>query len=229
MTTPPKRTRRSSAAAASKPLPPIKTGKFTEGLGLVEEVVSANVSAFVGAGQRYREQHRAATTRELAATEVATIANGLGSTLAEAKSQLGLAGIRAYDEPNGQEILFAGLTGSSAAMVRAVMRLTALVEMDTASFKEACKEDRLAAAIDDAVAVLDDLDLSETRVRAAAAWDHFAKAMGYESGKGLTLIAKTLWAAISAAMRQMAPTPPESSFIESPADTDGPATPSSST
>lgn len=218
---------RTTNGAGVRRLPAISVAKFREALLQLEHVVSENTATFIEHGQAYRDQHRHATGRPLTAEEVAMIARGLDTNLADARQQITDADLAAYDEPQPQEILLAAGVATTPGLFDAVLRLAALVEMPNDAFQDAREADSLDHALDEAVAGLDDVGLIEQRDRAAAAWDHLSVAMGYQPGKAWGLIAKTMWQAISQGMSHLT-IPASPSSTDSPATTTGPE-PTSST
>ncbi len=211
-------------------LPEVSTARLEEAMRLVEDVVSENQSVFVQKANDYREVHREGTSRPLNATEAAQIHAALvrdevdgrdpGAQIAELQQ----SELRAYDPPAEQEVLMAAGVATAPAFMSAVKRFCVLIEMPDPVFREAHQagEETLDQAIEEAVTALDYLSVEkETRPRTVRALEHFSKAVGAESGKGLALMAQAVMQALTQAMSASPSQSPTSSLVDSAADTDG--------
>lgn len=215
-------------------LPPITVARFEEALNLVELMVAENKRQFMQHGQDYRDEHREITSRQLNALEAAQIAAGWIDDRApedRAAAVQAHPDLRVHDEPQPLEVLLAAGVSTAPAFLKAALRVTALIELPTETFEEARESGQLIDALDQAAEELRTLDLKEARERATAAVEHFGEAAGARPGKGWALVARSVWQALSEAMSQMIPTSgtATSSWIDSPASTDGLDEPSSMT
>lgn len=219
--------------AASKPsangtpkLPPITVAKFEEALRLVEAIVEEKTSIFVEKANAYREVHREGTSRPLNAQEAAQITAAMADQLGNVAENPGgtIARIqdselRAYDEPDQQEVLLAAGISTAPEFVDAGKRLVALVEMGDSEFRAAHEADTVDDALDEAVKGMAYLNLqTEARPRAIAAMAHFSQAAGAGGpGEAWALISRAVLQALNQAMSAS----PRSSVTSSLIDTDG--------
>jgi hypothetical protein len=181
----------------------ITVGKFEALLELVERMVAENTSLFIRAGQSYKDQHRAASSRPLSADEAASVAAaviGDDRTVEDRAVAFQASELRAYDEPDTLEVLAAAGVATAPAFMRVSRRVVALVEMPTDVFSEAYDAEVLDDAIDEAAAGLRDVPMDEARARAEAALQHFARAAGQDAGKGVGLLGRTVWQALQQAV-----------------------------
>lgn len=208
---------------AAKPLPSVKFAKAKFITATLEQLLRSNTDLFIAAGQDFREQHRAGTTRPLSAYEVAQLAAGLGVTLSDAKTQIEDADLVSYDEPDPLHLLLAAGVATSSAWINGLSQLVALVEMDDETFRAAAQhgEGMLEVRVNEAVAALDDLDLSEVRARARAAVEHLAEQMDVEPGKAWAVLARSVWDALQQAAAHLRTIPTSSELTSSPASTAG--------
>lgn len=226
-----------TAAPAPKALPPVTVGRFKQFGLLVERLISEKTSVFAEAQASYREVHREASPRKLKAVEAAQVAAAmaetLGGELAEdagaVAAKIQQSGLRAYDEPEGVEVLLAAGLATAPALMDVVSQLVALVEMPAEAFEAACESETLDVALDAAVVELDKLDMQEGRARAAAALEHVAERTGVAPGEAVRLVTRLVGQSMGQAL-QMNPqlTSGLSSLLGS-LDSDGPDEPSSTT
>jgi hypothetical protein len=218
-------------SASGRPqLPVIDVARFEEIGHLIEQLVAENTDVFVRKGQEYRDAHREGTRRALTveeATQLAIAAVDDRPVEQRAAAFQNEEGLYAYDQPDRREILVAAGVATAPAFVRACRKAVALIEMPTEEFWSAFDEQRLDDAIDDAANRLRRTPLPEARERTVVALEHLAAAAGDAGGKGLTVLARTIWAALLQAMDQLESTEPApSSLIASPPATAGPSEPS---
>lgn len=221
-------------AAAAPQLPVISVARFEDALELVERMVGEHQSTFIEHGQKYRDEHRRATSRPLNAIEAAQVAAGFLDDRSPEERAAAFQqhdGLSAYDEPAPTEVLLAAGVATAPALLEATLRVTALIELPADVYEQARENEDLDGALDDQVDELRQLDLKEARTRASAALAHFADAAGVEPGKAWGLVARSVWQALSQAMSHLTqePASPSSSLIDSPPSTDGPGEPSSTT
>ena len=223
--------RKGGGRSTSKTLPPITVAKLEETGRLLERVVSESQSLFIEKGQRYREQHREGSSRPLTPLESAQIAAVLASEAdpVQAVQEVQNSTLRAYDEPDAREILFASGIGAAPAFVGAVRSVVALVEMPAAEFEKACEDDTLEQAVEERAAGLRTLTIAEARPRASAAFAHYAKSAGFEPGEAWRLPVQAVWQALSGAMSSLVDDSRLSQLIDSAESTAGSPEPTSST
>jgi hypothetical protein len=211
------------ATADLPALPTIKVARFKEIGVLLERLVDANTDLLIDAGQRFRERHRAGTTRPLSSIEVAQIAAGLDVSLADAKAQIDDADLTAYDEADPMHLLLAAGVGTAPAWFDALLAVVALIELPDDAFRAARESgpQALRAAIAEGVVPLEDLDLKDARARAQHAMDHLAAQSGVDSGKAWEVLGASVWQALTRAAEHLRTTPSTSSLIASPASTTG--------
>lgn len=206
-------------------LPPITVGKFEQVGYLIERMVRENTEAFVGAGQEYRDQHRAGASRPLTAVEAVQVAAAAlddrsieDRALAFQQSEL-----RAYDEPRPVEVLVAAGVATAPAALRATVNVVALLEMPADEFEAALESGCLDEAVAERAVSLKRLELAEGRARASRALEHFAAAAGQEPGKAVGLLARTVLQALQQAIGHLTQSfPSESeSLVFSPVSLDG--------
>jgi hypothetical protein len=218
-------------AAPQRVLPEPSVARFEILLEEVERMVKENTSVFAQAAQDYREEHRAVTSRALTPLEAAQIASGvLDDRTPEDRTAAFQAheGLRAYDEPQPQEVLLAAGVATAPAFLRVALRVTALVELDDTRFEEAMENGTLDGALDEGIAGLRKLSLQEARERAGAALEHFSRAAGADPKASWSLIGRSVWQALQQALSQAMPDPSgSSSLIASQPSTDGADEPSS--
>lgn len=214
-----------AAAQGGRPLPRLTVARFREVGLLVEQLVDEQTDAFIQAGQAFRDKHRVGTSRPLDAMEVAQIAAGLSTSLADAREQIEAAGLTHYDAPAQQEYLVAAGVATAPAFINAALRVVALLELDDDEFEAARESERLQDALAEAMGELEQLDLDDARIRAARAFEHLASKAGVDQGKPFSLIARTVWQGLQQAMRHLttmeAGTSLMSSSTPSPASTAG--------
>lgn len=208
-------------------LPPVTVARFEECLRLVERVVAEKQSVFVEKANEYRETHREQTTRPLSALEAAQITAAMADHLkvgedpGGAIADIQASGLRAYDEPDTREVLLAAGVATAPEFVNAVQRMVAVIEMEPDQFRQAREagEEELDAAIGAAVCEMSYLDMeTDARPRAVAALDHFSKAAGAGSGKGMALMAQTILKALGQAMSALPSTSSTSSLVDTGGD-----------
>jgi len=214
---------RSSSMPRTPKLPPITVAKLEETGRLLERLVSENQQLFIAKGQEFKQAHRDGSSRPLTPLESAQIARVLSEqeNPVEATQEVQGSTLRAYDEPEGREILMAAGIGVAPAFVAAVRSVVALIEMPAAEFEQACGDDTLQQAIEERAAALRNLTLDEGRKRASAAFEHYAKSAGFESGEALRLPVQAVWQALSGAMDHLVDVSESSSLIDSAASTAG--------
>jgi hypothetical protein len=212
-------------------LPPVTVNRVEQAATLLERLFDENVSLFIRKGQEFRDKHRESTSRPLFAEEAAQLAAALADTDEErvaVAEQLQAGSLRAYDEPQRTDILLAAGLATSPALMAAVRKVVALVEMPADTFKTACVDDALDQKINEAAVELGELELDEARARAGAAMEHYAKAAGFSSGEAWRLPVQSVWQALVQAVNQTATGSPLSQLIDSaPSTADSTATTSS--
>jgi hypothetical protein len=219
---------RKGAGRSSSTLPPVTVAKLEETAYLLERIVEVNQSVFVAKGQSYKDTHRAGSSRPLSPAEAAEVALALDSEdKIAAAEQVQSSTLRAYDEPEAREVLFAAGLGVAAAFVQAIREAVALIEMPKATFEAACTEETLQDAIGAAAAELRNLEIGELRTRAGAAFAHYARSAGFEPGEALGLPVQAVWQALSGAIDSLTSGAASSQLIDSAASTAGTETTSS--
>lgn len=226
------RTNGAGKPAAVHKLPPVTVAKFEQAGVLIERMVAENTELFIANGRRYKDAHRAEfPPRSLSAEEAVQLAAAAldDRPMEQRTAAFQASDLRVYDEPQPIEVLAAAGVATAPAFVRAARRVVALIEMDNARFEQALEDDALDDEIDADAAALGSLDMLEARPRAAAVMAHFAVAAGADPGKGLGLLAGTVWQALQNASRQLVPDTPSawSWSTDSPQSTDGTGEPSS--
>lgn len=223
---------RKGAGQRKPALPPITVAKLEETGKLIERLLDEKQSLFIRKGQAYKDAHREGTCRQLSPVESAQLAVAVardGQDPVQVAETLQASSLRAYDEPDRREILLAAGAAVAPAFSEAVRRVVALVEMPAAEFEDACEGNSLADAIESAALELRKLELSEGRARASAAFAHYAKSAGFESGEVLSLPVQAVWQALTSAMRHLVDDKDSSQLIDSAASTGGHDEPSSTT
>lgn len=227
-------------AAGAKPvaLPPMTVQRFEESLQLVEAIAKAERSGFLAEMQAFRDEHRAATRRPLTAEEATRFAAAMVDAYAgEAPEQVAgrLQGseLYGYEDPSPREVLTAAGLATAPALLRAVRSFVALIEMDPERFETACESDALPAVIEGDADILSRATMTEGRARALAAFEHWGKEVGVDSGEAMRRLIETVTGALEqAAMRVTAANlSPGLSHLStsSPAPTDGDGATSSTT
>lgn len=223
------------AATTTAPLPVLTVARFEEALALIERMVAQDKSVFIAHAQAYREEHRDKTLRPLNAVEAASVAAGfLDERLPEDRAAAFQAheGLKAYDEPQPLEVLLAAGLSTAPAFLRAALRVTALIELPAQTFEQAREAGQLDAAVDQQAETLRALSLDEARTRAGAALEHFGAAAGVKPGEAMGLLGRSVWQALTQAMSEVNQSMLASASswsTDSPASTDGPAAPFSTT
>lgn len=207
-------------------LPPVTVAKFEEVGRLVQQLVDENESLFIERGQRYREQHRETSSRRLSPEEAVQVAVAAEDerTVEDRAAAFQSAELRAYDEPDVREVMAAAGVATAPAFVKATRRAVALIEMDLDTFEKAYEAGVLDEAVDSAAKALMKVELGAARERAEKALAHFAEAAGADTGKGLGLLVRALWQALSQAMDHLTSQSPRrgsSSLFASPETSDG--------
>jgi len=220
-------------APARPKLPPVTPARFAEVMLLVEQLAEENTDQFVAIGQAHRARHREGTSRSLDAQEAcqiaAAMADGAGLppvTLAVAVQE---SDLRAYDEPEPNEILLrAGIATAPAAM-GSVMRFVALMEMPAADFMTAREDETLSDALAATVKVLEHEGITDVRKRAQHAAEHLSEQVAGVPGKAMALLIRAQWQAMKQGMEALGYQKSSSSLTGSPPSTDGLAATSSTT
>jgi hypothetical protein len=221
---------RARQTPGSAVLPRVTTARFAEAALLVERIAETNQDVFLAAAQRFRIRHRDATSRRLNVEEAAQVVAAMGTdqdpvAMAE---QVQASDLRAYDEPQPQEILVAAGLATAPAFLDAVQQLVGLIELPDPTFREAREVG--PEALDEAIQVhirseFDDLDMADARPRAQRALEHFAQAATQGSlGEAWGLLTKVVGQAYSQAMLTLSPTLQGSGFSSltgSPPNTTG--------
>jgi hypothetical protein len=223
---------RKGAGQRKPALPPVTVAKLEETGKLIERLLDENQSLFIRKGQAYKDAHREGTSRHLTAIESAHIAKLIaedGQDVLRLAEEVQASSASVYDEPDQREILLATGAAVAPAFLEAVRRVVALIEMPADQFEAACEEDRLTDAIEVAAVQLRKLELSQARARASAAFAHYAKSAGFESGEVLSLPVQAVWQALTSAMSHLMDDKDSSQLIDSAASTDGPDELSSTT
>lgn len=219
-------------SAAPKPpkLPPVTVAKLEETGRLLERVVATNQSAFIAAGQAYKDAHREGSSRPLSPSEAAQVAAVIAEEAArvETAQQVQDGTLRAYDEPEAREILFAAGLGVAAGFIEAVREVVALVEMPSVDFRKACEDGTLEQALEERTKDLRFIEVAELKARAAAAFAHYAESAGFKPGEALSLPLQAVWQALKGALGSLTGGSPLSQLIDSAESTeDSPETTSS--
>lgn len=226
-----------SAEVQLPALAPVTVARLEETGRLLEALFDENVSLFIRKGQDFKERHREATSRQLFADEAAQIAAALAESDAEnvtVEERIGVAAevqasqLRAFDEPDRNDILLAAGLATAPALMEAVRKVVALVELSAEAFEKASIDGMLRAAIEEHAARLRNIEVTEARARAAAALTHYANAAGYDVGEAWRLPVQAVWQALTQAVRHLDTGSQPSRLIRSAASTEGsPATTSS--
>lgn len=221
--------------ASAAALPPITVGKMEDAAALIERLVSENTSIFAANVAEYRETRRQSSERPLSAAEAGQVAAAMVSVLDESGVTHGLtenpgetlkgiqdSGLRAMDEPSVQEVLLAAGLATAPALLGAVSRLVALVELDNGEHEKHAEAGTLDEHLDECARTMRTASLLDGRARAKAALDHFQDAAGAAPGEAWSLVVR----AIGQAMGQAVAISPElgsafSSLTGSLAPTDG--------
>jgi hypothetical protein len=216
-------------------MPKIGVARMQAALQLVEDLVDEHTDLFIAKGQEFRDRYRNGNDRPFTAVEITQIAAGLGASLADAKGQIGEAGLSHHDEPTPQEVMFAAGVATAPAFLRSLLRLTALLELPKDEFDDARENDQLDEAITERARGYEDedLDLEEMRARAAVALEHLSAATGVTPGKAWEMVTKTVTQGFGQALAVLTMPPSPSSLSGSSTDSaattaDSPA-PTSST
>lgn len=219
------RTRNGAGAVV---LPPVSVARFEEAQRLLEQLVAENTDTFIAAGQAYRERHREGTSRPLNAQEIASIASGLGVSLAQANEAIDEAGLTHHDQPEPQELLIAAGIATARTFTEGVRRFVALMELPEDAFEMACETGTLDEVVLEASTELRKSDLKDdARPRAARAMEHLAEAAGVEPGKARALLTGPVIQALWQAMTHLTSPSASESSTSSPASTAGTGAPSS--
>ncbi len=213
--------RTAPAKQKARPLPPIKVRKMRAVGPLMEALVEANTDVFVAAGQRYRERHYAGTSRPLNPSEIASIAAGFDVSLTEAAKRVRDAKLKAHDEPDPTSVLLIAGVNTASLWIEGLLRVVALIEMPDERFRIAVAAGALDAALDEDTALLDDLDVTDVRERAAAVMDHLAATGGVDSGKAWGALVRSVWEPLLQAAEHLRTIPSTSSLSSSPPNSDG--------
>jgi hypothetical protein len=210
-------------------LPPMTVARFKEASLLIERLVSEKTDVFLGNANDYRRKHRELSDpRPLTPQEAAQIAAAMAEVIVNEEDPIAYAArvqeseLRAYDEPAPQELLLAAGLATAPALMDAVMRLVALVEMDAERFKAAREEESLDDLIKEDAEGLEELDVAVARERAVAALEHVQVATGAGKGEAWGLLVRVVVQAFSQAMQMSRPaTSPTESSTSSLVDTTG--------
>ncbi len=213
-------TPRGAGRTSTPKLPPVTVARLEETGRLLERIVATNQTLFVERGQAYKDIHREGSRRPLTPLEAAQVATVLAAQATlEAAQEVQDSTLRAYDEPDAREILFSAGLGVAPAFITAVRQAVALVEMAPDAFKEARETGDLETAIDAAARELEELEVSELRSRAAAAFAHYAKSAGFEPGEAWSLPFQAVRQALANAMTGLLSDSRSSQLIDSAAST----------
>lgn len=219
------------AAGRTAPAPSfgkITVARYREGLRYLTVAVDRLRDSYIDQTAAFRLAYTEGTAREPTAQELAPVAAGLGIPLDKAAKQVKAAGLSAHEEPDEQTVMLASLIGAAPEALDGFLGLYALLAMDKDEFEEARENERLADAVTDAVRAMDDEPMEGQREKAVAAWEAMASTMGYAPGKGWALLVRSALMALTTATSASA-TLPSTPSIDSPAPTDGPGEPSSTT
>jgi hypothetical protein len=206
--TPPK-TARSPRGGGRPALPKVTVGKFEHASRLLERMARENTSVFVAAQAQYLATHREATQRPLKADEAAQVASAMaeaiGTDLAEdpgaTVAKIQASGLRAYDEPQPQEVLLAAGVATAPAFLKLVQRFVALIEMPCEDFEQGDVDDRLDEVLDQRVAELRRAELDDARARASRALAHFGAKAGVDGPKAWGILGQTILGSLIEATR----------------------------
>lgn len=223
---------RSNTSTRPVKLPPITVQKLEETGRLIERLITTNRELFIQLGNDYKEVHRLGTDRPLSALESAQLAAALKDAderpVVEIAQDLQTSSLRAYDEPQSQEMLVQIGVSAAPQFVTIVRELVALVEMPADTFKEACEHDFLEQTIEEEAKKLRDLQIGELRARAIKALEHYAESAGFQPGEAFRLPLRVLWQALQMALSKLLPASGLSQLIDSAESTaDSPETTSS--
>jgi hypothetical protein len=233
-----RRPRAAGTAAPARKLPPLTVARFEEASKLIEQLVSEKTDVFIEAQNEYRRKHREATDRPLTAQEAAQVAAAMAESLGQDVSddpgavaaKIQGSGLRAYDEPQGMEILLAAGLATAPALMDVVMRLVALIELSADAFEGAREAELLDEALDSAVDELRKLEVQDARARASAALSHVVEKTGVAPGEAVRLVTRIVGQAMGQAL-QLHPDLLSSgmSSLQGSLDSGGPDEPSSTT
>ena len=224
------------AAGRTAPAPSfgkITVARYREGLRYLTVAVDRLRDSYIEQTAAFRLAYTEGTSRDPTALELAPVARGLGEvtgkpvSLKETARQVKAAGLSAHEEPDEQTVMLASLIGAAPEALDGFLGLYALLAMDKAEFEEARENDRLPAAVADAVRAMDDEPMDGQREKAVAAWEAMAVAMGYQPGKGWALLVRSALTALTTAKSASAILPSTPSSDSPPSD--GRAEPSSTT
>jgi hypothetical protein len=239
MTTTKTRAPAKSQGARPKPpvLPVMSVQRFEESLELVERIAKEERGGFLREMQAFRQEHRDITQRPLTATEAAEIASTLAAMVNERPSpgdasEAQGSDLYVYEDPAERDVLVAAGMATAPALVRAVRRFVALMEMSEVEFEQACEAGQLPTLTDEHAKALGKVSMSEARERQSRAMSHWAKEVGVGSGEVMRRLVETVMGALEqAAIRVSAQASPARSHLStsSPAPTDGADATSSTT
>lgn len=180
---------------------------------LLERIVDENVDLFIGKMHDFREKHRDGTDRKLTAEEAAQVAAALSFAIDEEnRDAVALAehvqtsGLRAYDNPSGQEVLMAAGVATAPAFINAAVRLVALMELDEEEFEAAYDSGTVDEAVEEKAKELRKLDLEDARKLTTENLDLLAQKSGAGSGEGLRSLVAAVMRAITMAAEATTPT-----------------------
>lgn len=198
----------------------LTVARFEQAMVLLEQLVDENTDLFIGKMHSFREKHREGTDRKLNAEEAAQVAAALSAAIdeesrdaVELAEQVQASGLRAYDQPSGQEVLMAAGVATAPAFITAALRLVALLEIPEADFERAYDDGTLEEVIEEKAAELRKLDLEDARKLTADKLDLLASKSGAGSGEGLRSLVTAVWRALTIAA--VATTPSEGSGLSS--------------
>jgi hypothetical protein len=139
-------------------------------------------------------------------------------------ARLQASDLRSFDDPSPKETLLAAGLATAPALMRAVRKFVALIEMPAAAFQDAREGGTLDLELDQVVTSQDDEPLVAARARATRAFEHLAQNVGVSPGEVMASLTTTVWEALEQAAGRIASQPsPElsPSLTGSPEPTDG--------
>jgi hypothetical protein len=148
---------------------------------LTEELFKAERSNFLEAMRDYSEESRETTKRPLTADEAVKAAAVMRDVLgdqADSPADMQASDLYAWDRPGSRELLAAAGLGTVPALIGALKRFVAVIEMPNTAFVQAWDEGTVDEAVEPLIAKFDTLDLKVARERTVAALSHFSEAAG---------------------------------------------------
>ncbi len=164
-----------------KRLPVVTVGKFDALAVMTEQLFEAQRSQFLDSMRQYSDETREASRRPLTAEEAVIAATTMRNVLgdqADSPADMQASDLYAWDRPGSRELLASAGLGTVPALIGALKRFVAVIEMPNTMFVDAWDDDRLDEALEPLVKKFDGLDLKVARERTVAALGHFSDAAG---------------------------------------------------